>query len=250
MINLGDKYFQIATNIKGTNSIKFYIKAASEYSLSNQKYKSGLSYQSAAYVFFTSDLKYQAALNYIKASNEYNNVDNDKSLSVLTLACNLLNITKHFKLAATNLESLGILNIKEKRFLEAIDSYEKAIRNYKYLRLNKEVYKCFRKIATIMIHNEDYERAIVYLEKKEGKNNETFLDIGILRLYVNDITFFREYLIKHSFFMLTKEYFLLNDLLTAFDEKDLTKFQKLIINHKKSLLKWQYNLLLKISERI
>ncbi len=126
IINLGDKYFQMAKSIKGIPSIKLYIKAASEYSLSNQKCNSGLSYQSAASIFYENNFYYQAALNYIKASDQYNGIDNNRSIVNLTIATNLLNITKHFKLAANNLELLGILNIKEKRFLEAIDSYEKA----------------------------------------------------------------------------------------------------------------------------
>lgn len=250
MLNLGDKYFEIANNIKGIKSINFYIKAATEYSLNNQKIKSGLSYQTAAYVFIQNNLKHQAALNYIKAANQYTDIDNSKAIYNLTVATNLLNITKHFRLVAINFETLGILNIKEKRFLEAIDCYQKAYKNYKSLNMNKEAYKCFRKISIIMIQNEDYEKAIVHLRKKENENKDIFFDIGLLRLYTNDIEFYREFLTKQHSFILTKEYFLLNDLLVAFDEKDITKFQKLLINNKNFLLRYQFNLLLKISERI
>lgn len=250
MINLGDKYFQIASNAKGINSIKFYVKAASEYSLSNQKYNVGLSYQSAAHVFLNNGLKYQAALNYIKASNAYENIDNNNSIYNLTLACNLLNITKHFKLAANNFDLLGLLNTKEKKYLEAINAYEKAYKNYKYLNMRKEAFKSFRKISIIMIHNEEYEKTIVYLEKKDYKNKEIFFDIGILRLYVNDISLLRKFLINNDHFMLTKEYFLLHDLLIVFDNNNKLKFNKIVIDNKNSLLKWQYNLLLKVSERI
>lgn len=250
MTNLGDKYFQMANNIKGISSIQFYIKAALEYSSSNQKRNAGLSYQSAAHIFLNSDLKYQAALNYIKASNEYNNIDNSNSIYNLTLACNLLTITKHFKLAAENFELLGLLNTKEKRYLEAIGSYEKAYKNYKYLHMHKKAYTCFRRISIIMIHNEDYEKAILFLEKKDNKNREIFFDVGILRLYVNDTTVCTEYLIHKNDFMLSREYFLLNDLIIAFDENNKTKFQKIVVDHKNNLLKWQYNLLLKVSDRI
>jgi len=252
MTNLGDKYFQMANNIKGISSIKFYTKAALEYSLSNQKYNSGLSYQSAAYVFLNSNLKYQAALNYIKASTQYNNIDNNKSIATLTMAGNLLNITKHFKLAANNLELLGLLNTKEKRFLEAIDSYEKAYKNYKHLHMNKEAFKCLHKISTIMIQNEEYEKAIIHLEKRGQKNKEIFFDLGILRLYTNDTTICTEFLMKQNNFMLTKEYFLLNDLIIAFDQKNKIQFRKLLVNYNDifSLQKWQFNLLISILGRI
>jgi tetratricopeptide (TPR) repeat protein len=248
MINLGDKYFEIANNIKGITSIKFYVKAALEYSLSGQKHNSGLSYQLAADVFKNHNLKYQAALNYIKATNQYNNIDN--AIVTLTTAINLLNSTKHFKLAANNLELLASLNIKGKRFLEAINAYEKAYKNYVYLNMNKEASKCFRKISTIMIQNEDYERAIVHLQKLDSK--ETFFDLGILKLYINKTTVCTEFLIKQHEFMLTKEYFLLNDLIIALDQKNKIKFKKLIIDYNDifPLQKWHFNLLINILRKI
>lgn len=252
MINLGNEYFQMASNTKGTESIKLYIKAASEYSLSNQKCKAGLSYQLGAGIFYENNFNYQAALNYIKASNQYNGIENNRSIACLTIATNLLNITKHFKLAATNLEVLGLLNIKEKRFVEAIDSYEKASKNYKRLNMNKEAFKCLHKISTIMIQNEDYEKAIIYLEKMNSKNEDIFFDIGVLRLYINDTTACSEFLKQQNKFMLTKKYFLLTDLIIAFDQNNKSKFRKLLIDHNNifPLQKWQFDLLINVLEKI
>ena len=252
MTNLGDKYFHIANNMKGIDSIKYYIKAASEYSLSNQKTNSALSYQLGADSCFNNKLYYQSALNYIKASDQYNDIDNDKSIITLRLAVNLLVITKRFKLAAINFEALGILNIKTERFLEAIDSYEEAYKNYKRSNMNKEALKCLRKMSTIMIENEEYEKAIVHLEKIDTKSKDIFLDIGILRLYINDITICSEFLTKHDKFMLSKEHFLLNDLIIAINENNKMEFCKLFVDYNEifPFQKWQINLLINVLERI
>jgi len=250
MINLGDQYFESASNRKGSESIRLYIKAATEYSLVNQKYKSGLAYQKAAEIFFNSDLKYQAAINYIKASTQYNGVDNSRAICSLTLAINLLTITKHLRLATTNLELLGTLNIKEHKLLEAINCYEQAYKNYKTLRMEKESFVCFRKISNIMIQNEDYERALLHLKKKDCQNIKIFFDIAILLFYINGSISCFEFLSSKNNLMLTKEYFLLNDLIIAFDNNDKIKFQNLINVRKNILLKWHSELLIKISESI
>ncbi len=118
--------------------------------------------------------------------------------------------------------------------------------------MKKEAVKCLHKISNIMIQNEDYEKAILHLEKIDTKNNDIFLDIGILRLYVNDTTDCTEFLMKQNKFMLTKEYFLLNDLIIAFDQNNKGKFRKLLINYNDifPFQKWQFNLLISILGRI
>jgi len=156
MINLGDKYFKIANNTRGTAAVRLYVKASYEYSLSNQKDKVGLSYERSADIFLNNNLKYQAALNYIKASDQYHNIDNVRAIATLTTAVNLLKNTKHIKLTAIILDKLALLNRKEKRFLEAIKLYEKAYKNYKYLNMHEEAFRSFLIIANIMIQNGEY----------------------------------------------------------------------------------------------
>ena len=252
IVNLGNKYLQIANSMKEIGSVSFYIKAALEYSSSNERYKSGLAYQLGAEVLFAHKLNYEAAINYIKAAKQYDNIDNNKSIITLTLAINLLIITRRFEMVATSYKILGLLNIKEKRFLEAIDAYDKASKNYKKLGMNKEELTCKHKMCTIMIQNEDYEKALVNLEKIEPKNKEIFFDIGILRLYINNTSACTKFLVKQDQFMLTKEYFLLNDLIIALDLNNNKKFSKLLIDYNFvfPFEKWQFSILINILERI
>lgn len=250
MINLGDKYFQQANNTNGVNSIRFYIKAASEYSLSNQKDKAGLSFERSGDIFLKSNLKYQAALNYIKASDQYHDID--RAIAILTVSVNLLKSTKHIKLLAINLDKLALLNRREKRFLEAIKYYEKAHKNYKYLNMHEEAFRSFLRISNIMIQNGEYGKAIVHLEKLDQPNKDVFFDIGILRLFINDTTVCTEFLMKQDTFILTREYFLLNDLIIALNENNKSKFRKLLVDYHEvfSLQRWQFNLLISVLGRM
>jgi len=252
MINLGEKYFQQANNTRGTAAVRLYVKASYEYTLSNQNDKAGLSYECSADIFLNSNLKYQAALNYIKASDHYHIIDNVKAIATLTTAVNLLKNTKHIKLTAINLDRLASLNRKEKRFLEAIKLYEKAYRNYKYLNMHEEAFRSFLRISNIMIQNEEYGKAIVHLEKLDQPNKDVFFDIGILRLYVNDTTVCTEFLMRQDTFMLTREYFLLNELIVALNENNKNKFRKLLIDYHEvfSLQRWQFNLLVSVLSRM
>jgi len=252
MENLGNEYFKMANDIKGDASGKLYIKAAFEYSLSKQNRQAGLSFQLGANIFLENNLNHQAAINYINASKQYTNIDNDIAISTLKTAIKLLSNTKNYKLLANNLETLAILNEKERRFLDAIKSYERASNIYKCINMNKDSLKCLRKISTVLIHDEDYEKAIVHLEKIENRNKDIFFDIGILRLYINNTTICTEFLMKENEFMLTREYFLLNDLILSFDQKNKTRFQKLLVDHNAifPFQKWQFNLLICILGRI
>ena len=252
MENLGNKYFKMANNTKGRDSAPLYIKAGIEYSISNENYKAALSFQFGAEELLSNNLKHQAALNYIKASTHYDGIDNSKAISTLTTALKLLNNSKNNKLIAINLEALALLNHKGNQFLEAIKSYERASKNYTSINMSREALRCKHNISTIMIENEEYEKAIIHLEKIEYKNKNIFFDIGILRLYINDTTACTEYLMRQTKFMLTREYFLLNDLIIAVDVKNKSKFRKLLIDHNAifPFQKWQFNLLIIILERI
>lgn len=233
-------------------SSRSYNKAALLYLKMNDYDRSGLSYELSADKLLEYDNRYLAAENYIKSSEQYMRVDVDKAISVLSKAADIYVKGRYFRLAAKNYESLGNINNKHNRYLEAIDAYEKAHKHYTNSDMKNNSINCLRLLSDMMIKNEDYGKALLVLEKIYIKipSVKIFFDIGIIRLHINGVE--DTYLKSKTHHLLTRENIFLNDLIVLIKKKNLIGCRRLIMdqNSLSGLNKWQYNLLMDMINNI
>lgn len=252
MFDEGDKFYFAAQEHQGYSAAQLYIKAAKKYSSTN-KLKAGLCYELAGNIYAFDRHKREAATNYIKSFSMIRGLDNVRAIILLKKGIQYQIDSKKNSMAAKNFSVLAVLYYKEQRYIEAIDAFENSFKLYIKMNMFEDAFECVNLMTNIMIEQEEYERALLHLERKSFNHSckEMFFDIAILRLFSLGSEDLRHYLFKSDVFVLTNEYCFLRNLLISFENDDKIIFQQHIFAYKNlySLKTWQFDLLIKVKNK-
>lgn len=253
--------FEIATQKSGILAVEMYNKAASDYLKNGNHYESGLSFTISAKMLELNGLYRQSAANYIKASEQFNVINNPDAKSSLEYAIVLLEKENNHHITAKTFEQLALFNLKEKNLDETIKNYEKAAYYYEKCNFPKSWLDCLLNASDIILNSGSYEFGLDYMYKLGEKACQKliqmecikiFFNIGLLIFYLYDISIIVKYLEDQKYFMLTREYNLIFQLVNFANDKNSPDYQKLITDHNSifKLLPWQFDILRQIGQKI
>lgn len=253
MLEEGDRFFRCAQEQQGSLSAQLYIKAAKKYNKIDNL-RAGLCYELAGNIYAVNKCKSEAANNYIKSSLAIRGLDNTRAIILLKKGIQYQMDIRKNPMAAKNFSVLAALYYKEQRYIEAIDAFENSFKLYIKMNMLKQAFECVDLMTTIMIEQEEYERALIHLERKSFKQSykEIFLDIGILRLFISGSHDLRHFIFKNDVYVLTNEHNFLRNLLLSVEINDKITFQQHIFAHKNNhdMKPWQFDLLIIVMNRI
>lgn len=242
-------------------AINFYKKAIDHYKLAGSYRNVADTYTAIAELELDSkEGTYQAASNYIQAGNFYLRSDKPRAILHYKIAVELYLKNNKLSTAARTLETLAHL-YQDDSFPEAIASFEKAFKYYEMEDSSTAAYRCLLELAYLLISSQEYEKALVNLEKvinyystgvvPKFKCNKLCFEIIIIHLFLGNIAECKKLLSKYKAlsFGKSKEFEILYKAITAYENYDHEEFTQVISSYDITE-SWILDLLLKIKEKL
>ncbi|KAK9465806.1 soluble NSF attachment protein [Lipomyces arxii] len=246
---------------------EIYIEAANAFRLQKDLTSAGQAFEKAAQMQLMSEAKDEAANTYIDAYKAFRKVDPEESARLLIQAITLFTQRGQFRRAATYTQDLAVLYETELDDLDrAMDAYDEAGEWMSNDGADSLANKSWLKVAEIAAMKEDYSRAIAKFEqvaKSSLGNNltrwslkEYFLKAGLCHIANKDIIAAKraveEYTDMDPTFFQTREYNLLLDIISAYEDGDQERFTDKIFQFDQfsKLDKWKTTIMLRIKNSI
>ena len=225
-----------------TNLAEDYVKAGNHFIIEDNYDLAAETFKEAGNVYLNNNNKYLAAGSFVKASDNYIKYKDGK-----------------FASAAKQLQNLGDIYYQNKHIELAIVTYEKSCKYFCVEKSQSTGYGILYKAAQLAIDNKDYTKAISLLTQvneyyesnklTEFKCKQLFLEISILKLYINDDCM--SYFVVEGKHRQTREYKLIDLLIKSLVEKNKEQFGVAISDFDsiQPLEGWKLDLLTEIQQR-
>ncbi|KAK9383042.1 soluble NSF attachment protein [Kockiozyma suomiensis] len=244
-----------------------YIEAANAFRLNKDMASAGSAFEKAAEMQLKSEAKDEAANTYIEAYKALKKVDPSESARLLIQAITLFTTKGQFRRAATYKQDLaGLYEIDLGDLERAMDAYDDAGEWFSADGAESLANKAWLKVAEIAALREDYPRAIAKYElvaKNSLTNNLTkwsvkdyFFRSGLCHIANKDIIAAKraidEYADADPSFFQTREFVLLQDVVSAYEDGDQERFTDKVFQFDQfsKLDKWKTTILLRIKNSI
>jgi alpha-soluble NSF attachment protein len=262
-----NKVFGGGSSYQLEEAADLYIQAANAYRIQKDGRSAGQTFEKAAAVQSRSEARDDAANTLVEAYKSYRQTDPQDAVRVLEEAIHLFTQRGQFRRAANYQMDLGSVYETELKDLpKAIAAYDNAGDWYYQDQAEALSNKAFLKVADIAALNGDYGIAVEKFERvaKQSLNNnlnkwslkEYFLKAGICRVAEHDLVAAKraleQYLEWEPSFATTKEYQLLEDIISSVEEGDEQRFTDKLYEFDQfsKLDKWKVTITLRIKEHI
>ncbi|KAK7206830.1 putative vesicular-fusion protein sec17 [Myxozyma melibiosi] len=244
-----------------------YVEAANAFRLQKDMVGAGKAFEKAAEMQLKSESKDEAANTYVEGYKAFRKVDPSEAARLLIQAITLFTAKGQFRRAATYKQDLAVLYENDLNDLDrAMDAYDDAGEWFSNDGAESLANKAWLKVAEVAALKEDYIRAIAKYEmvaKNSLTNNLTkwsvkdyFFRAGLCHIANKDIVAAKrsveEYADADPSFFQTREFGLLQDIISAYEDGDQERFTDKVFQFDQfsKLDKWKTTILLRIKNSI
>ncbi|CAI0449322.1 unnamed protein product [Linum tenue] len=235
---------------KFEDAADLFDKAANSYKLAKSWDKAGATYVKLANCHLKLDSKHEAAQAYVDAAHCYKKTSTSEAISCLVQAVEMFCDIGRISMAARYNKEIAELYESEANIEKSIEFYEKAADFFQGEEVTTSANQCKQKVAQFAAQLEQYPKAIEIYEEiaRHSLSNNLLkygvkghlLNAGICHLCKGDVVAITNALEKYQ------------DLASAIDEEDITKFTDVVkeFDSMTQLDSWKTTLLLRVKEKL
>ncbi|BFZ59248.1 vesicular-fusion protein S17 [Saitoella coloradoensis] len=249
------------------DAAELYVQAANAFKLQRMSKEAGQAFEKAAAMQLKTDEKDDAPNTLVEAYKVYRKTDPEDAARVMESAIQMYTAKGNFRRAATNKSDLaGLYELELNNIPKALEAYDVAGEWFSGDQAEALANKAWLKVGELAALQEDYARAIARFEdvaRSSVSNNltrysvkEYFFKAGLCHIASGDLVAtkraFDTYINLDPGFMSTREFELLQDIVTALESADQELFTEKVFGYDQlsKLDKWKTTLLLKIKNGI